>query len=51
MFQAIQKMWKEYIEPAGFEIADTNDFRLQLLYTYQVNQYLERNEIPLKKIH
>ena len=51
MFLAITKVFKEYIDPAGFEVADTMDFREQLLYTYHVNQYLERNEIPLKKIH
>ena len=51
MFQAITKLFKDHIDPADHEIADAADFRDKYLYTYRVNQYLERNENVLKKIH
>ena len=37
MFQAITKLFKDFIDPAGFEIADTMNFREELLYTYKCN--------------
>lgn len=52
MFQAITKLFKEHIEPsAAYEEANTMEIREQYLYNYRVNQYLERNEAVLRKIH
>ena len=35
--QAISRLLQEHIDPAGFEEADTNEFRDQHLYTFKVN--------------
>jgi len=51
LFQAISRLFKEHIEPAGCVIADTQQFRDEHLYNYRVNQYFERNEPVFKKIH
>ena len=41
--QAIHRLFKEHIDPAEFEVADTNEFRDCHLYTFRVNQFFERN--------
>ena len=47
---AINRLFREYIDPAGFEEADTNEFRLNDLYTFKVNQFFERNLTVFQKL-
>ena len=35
--QAINRLFKEHIDPAELEVADTDEFRLNTLYTFRVN--------------
>ena len=47
---AIERLFAEYIDPAGLDVANTMEFRESLLYTFKVNQYYERNEGVFKTI-
>ena len=51
MTTAIKRLFIEHINPAGFEIAETNEFRDNYLYTFKVNQFFDRNSPILEKIH
>ena len=48
--EAIEKLFMEFIDPAGFEIADSMEFRRKFLYNFRVNKYLEANESIFKRI-
>ena len=47
---AIQKLFAEHIDPAEFEVVDTNEFRENFLYTFKVNQFFERNMPVLERL-
>ena len=47
---AITRLFKEHINPAGFEIADTDEFRDNHLYTFKVNQFFDRNAPVLERL-
>lgn len=51
LFQAISKLMKEHIMPSVVGVANTTEFKMEHLYTFKVNQYMERNEGTFKRIH
>lgn len=52
LFQAINKLFKDHIYPHYDPLHYAQDrFREEYLYTYRVNQYYERNEPVIKRIH
>lgn len=44
MVKALKLLFEDHIDNAGFEIANTMEFREKYLYFNKVNQYFERNK-------